>query len=306
MELSEHATARARSIYRVTIIGSIGNLILVIFKFIAGIVGRSDAMIADAVHSLSDLATDIIVIFFVHISSKPQDKDHDFGHGKYETLATAVIGMILFAVGLGVLWKSAAEVWQWYNGVEIESPGLLALIAALVSIAVKEILYRYTARRGRQLDSQAVIANAWHHRSDALSSIGTTIGIGGAILLGSKWSVLDPLAAIVVSIFIMRTAYRLIKPCIEELTEKSLPENVEKEIQDALIEVMADCHPHNMRTRRIGNKKAVDVHVHMDGDLTVRQSHEVTKIMEERIRALLGPDTFIYIHVEPSKQQITT
>lgn len=306
MELSEQATARARSIYRVTIIGSIGNLILVIFKFIAGIVGRSDAMIADAVHSLSDLATDIIVIFFVHISAKPQDKDHDFGHGKYETLATAVIGLILFAVGLGVLWKSAAEVWQWYNGVEIESPGLLALIAALVSIAVKEILYRYTARRGRQLDSQAVIANAWHHRSDALSSIGTTIGIGGAILIGSKWSVLDPLAAIVVSIFIMRTAYRLIKPCIEELTEKSLPENVEKEIQDALIEVMADCHPHNMRTRRIGNKKAVDVHVHMDGDLTVRQSHEVTKIMEERIRALLGPDTFIYIHVEPSKQHITT
>lgn len=305
MELSEQATARARSIYRVTIIGSIGNLILVIFKFIAGIVGRSDAMIADAVHSLSDLATDIIVIFFVHISAKPQDKDHDFGHGKYETLATAVIGLILFAVGLGVLWKSAEEVWQWYNGVEIESPGLLALIAALVSIAVKEILYRFTARRGRQLDSQAVIANAWHHRSDALSSIGTTIGIGGAILLGSKWSVLDPLAAIVVSIFIMRTAYRLIKPCIEELTEKSLPENVENEIQDALIEVMADCHPHNMRTRRIGNKKAVDVHVHMDGDLTVRQSHEVTKIMEERIRALLGPDTFIYIHVEPSKQQIT-
>lgn len=306
MELSEQATARARSIYRVTIIGSIGNLILVIFKFIAGIVGRSDAMIADAVHSLSDLATDIIVIFFVHISAKPQDKDHDFGHGKYETLATAVIGLILFAVGLGVLWKGAAEVWQWYNGVEIESPGLLALIAALVSIAVKEIIYRYTVRRGRQLDSQAVIANAWHHRSDALSSIGTTIGIGGAIFLGSKWSVLDPLAAIVVSIFIMRTAYRLIKPCIEELTEKSLPENVEKEIQDALIEVMADCHPHNMRTRRIGNKKAVDVHVHMDGDLTVRQSHEVTKIMEERIRALLGPDTFIYIHVEPSKQQITT
>lgn len=306
MELSQQATARARSIYRVTIIGSIGNLILVIFKFIAGIVGRSDAMIADAVHSLSDLATDIIVIFFVHISAKPQDKDHDFGHGKYETLATAVIGLILFAVGLGVLWKSAAEVWQWYNGIEIESPGLLALIAALVSIAVKEILYRYTARRGRQLDSQAVIANAWHHRSDALSSIGTTIGIGGAILLGSKWSVLDPLAAIVVSLFIMRTAYRLIKPCIEELTEKSLPENVEKEIQDALIEVMADCHPHNMRTRCIGNKKAVDVHVHMDGDLTVRQSHEVTKIMEERIRALLGPDTFIYIHVEPSKQQTAT
>lgn len=301
MARSERVTERARSIYRVTIVGSIGNLILVLFKLVAGIIGRSDAMIADAVHSLSDFATDIVVLLFVRISSKPQDKDHDFGHGKYETLATAIIGLILFAVGLGVLWSSGSRIWQWWNGADLESPGMLALIAAIVSMAVKEMLYRYTVRVGRKIDSQTVIANAWHHRSDALSSIGTTIGIGGAILLGAKWRVLDPLAAVVVSFIIMRVAYKLIVPCMEELMEKSLPEDAERSIEAALLDVMADCNPHNMRTRRIGNQKAVDVHVRMNGSLTVVEAHEVTKLMEERLRVILGADAFINIHVEPRK-----
>lgn len=297
--LNDHA--RARLIYRVTIVGSIGNFLLVLFKFIAGIIGRSDAMIADAVHSLSDFATDIIVLLFVRISAKPQDKDHDFGHGKYETLATAVIGLVLFAVGAGVLWNGCSTIWRWWNGARLEAPGMLALIAALVSIAVKELLYRYTERAGRKINSQAVIANAWHHRSDALSSIGTAVGIGGAILLGEKWRVLDPLAAVLVSFFIMKVAYKLIVPCVEELTEKSLPEDVEQAINDALADVLAGCDPHNMRTRRIGNRKAVDVHVRMNGDLTVTESHEITKLMEQRLRAILGADAFITIHVEPRK-----
>lgn len=144
MEASEITASRTRLIYRVTVVGGIGNLILVLFKFIAGIIGRSNAMIADAVHSLSDFVTDIVVIFFVRISAKPQDKNYDFGHGKYETMATAIIGMILFAVGLGVLWNSGMSIWRWWNGAELGSPGMLALVAAIVSIAVKEILYRYT------------------------------------------------------------------------------------------------------------------------------------------------------------------
>lgn len=295
------AAERLRQVYRVTMVGTVGNLLLVVFKFIAGIIGRSDAMIADAVHSLSDFATDIIVLIFVKISAKPQDKDHDFGHGKYETLATAVIGLILFAVGLGVLWNGGSAIWQWCNGATLEAPGMLALIAALVSIGVKELLYRYTLRVGRSLDSPAVIANAWHHRSDALSSIGTTIGIGGAILLGEKWRVLDPLAAVVVSFFIMKVAYTLFMPCVDELMEKSLPEEVERQIEDTLADVLTDCDPHNLRTRRIGNRNAVDVHVRMDGNLTVSESHEITKIMEARLRAFLGPDSFITIHVEPRK-----
>ncbi|MDE7025188.1 MAG: cation diffusion facilitator family transporter [Paramuribaculum sp.] len=301
MEIPERITERTKMIYRVTMVGSIGNFILVLFKFIAGVAGRSNAMIADAVHSLSDFATDIIVILFVRISSKPQDKNHDFGHGKYETLATAIIGLILFAVGLGVFWNSGLTIWQWWNGAELESPGILALVAAVVSIAVKEILYQYTVRVGRKIDSQAVIANAWHHRSDALSSIGAAIGIGGAILLGAKWRVLDPLAAVVVSIFIMRVAYKLIVPCFEELMEKSLSEDVERGIENALVDILADCDPHNMRTRRIGNQKAVDVHVRMNGNMTVTESHEITKLMEKRIKAILGADAFINIHVEPRK-----
>lgn len=301
METAEHRDERTRSIYRVTIAGSIGNFLLVLFKFVAGVVGRSDAMIADAVHSLSDFATDIIVLLFVRISAKPQDKDHDFGHGKYETLATLVIGSILFAVGLGVCWNGSLTIWQWRQGAELESPGMLALVAAVVSIVVKEILYQYTVRAGRKVGSRAVIANAWHHRSDALSSIGSTIGIGGAILLGERWRVLDPLAAVIVSLFIMRTAYKLIVPCVEELMEKSLPEEVERSIEAALADVLPDCDPHNMRTRRIGNQKAVDVHVRMNGSSTVTEAHEVTKRMEERIRDILGADAFINIHVEPRK-----
>lgn len=297
----DSAAARARIIYRVTLVGGIGNLGLLLFKFVAGILGHSHAMIADAVHSLSDFATDIIVLLFVRISAKPQDKDHDFGHGKYETLATAIIGLILFGVGLGVLWSGASDIWQWARGRELEAPGLLALIAAVVSIVVKEALYQYTARAGRRVNSQAVVANAWHHRSDMLSSVGTTVGIGGAILLGRQWRVLDPVAAVVVSFFILKVAYRLTVPCIEELMEKSLPEESEQAIQDVLTGVLSDCDPHNMRTRRIGSHAAVDVHVRMDGNMTVTQSHEVTRLMESRLRALLGPGAFINIHVEPIK-----
>lgn len=302
MEASEITASRTRLIYRVTVVGGIGNLILVLFKFIAGIIGRSNAMIADAVHSLSDFVTDIVVIFFVRISAKPQDKNYDFGHGKYETMATAIIGMILFAVGLGVLWNSGMSIWRWWNGAELGSPGMLALVAAIVSIAVKEILYRYTVRVGRKIGSQAVTANAWHHRSDALSSISAVIGIGGAIFLGPGWRVLDPLAALVVSFFIIRIAYKLLVPCVEELMEKSLSDDVEQSIADALVDVLKGCDPHNMRTRRIGNQMAVDIHVRMDGNLTVTESHEITKLMEKRIRTILGDDAFINIHVEPCER----
>ena len=202
-EKSEEAVREA-GIYRVTLVGSVVNLLLLVFKFVAGILGHSAAMLADAVHSLSDFVTDIIVIVFVRISSKPEDEGHDYGHGKYETLATAIIGLILLFVGFGILWNGATSIWDFWQGGELKEPGMLALWAALVSILFKELLYQYTVLKGRRLNSQAVVANAWHHRSDALSSIGTAVGIGGAILLGEQWLVLDPLAAVVVSLFIMK------------------------------------------------------------------------------------------------------
>ncbi len=292
---------RQKEIYKATIIGSICNFLLLAFKFLAGILGHSAAMIADAVHSLSDFVTDLIVLVFVRISGKPQDKDHDYGHGKYETLATALIGVILVFVGLGILWNGLTSVWAFLKGESLEEPGLLALIAAVVSIVLKEVLYRYTVWVGKRVDSQSVVANAWHHRSDALSSIGTAVGIGGAILLGPSWRVLDPLAAVIVSIFIIKVAIELIIPTVDELLEKSLPDDVEDEILRAVSSVPGVSDPHNLRTRKIGNASAVTVHVRMDGNLTVNESHAHTRDIESHIRALLGPNTFVSVHVEPVK-----
>ncbi len=295
-------TLRKKEIYRVTIIGSICNLLLLVFKFAAGFIGHSAAMIADAVHSLSDFITDLIVILFVGIANRPQDKGHDYGHGKYETLATALIGVALCFVGISILWNGAGSIWNVIQGKSLEKPGMLALIAALTSIIVKELLYRYTVFVGKKTDSGAVIANAWHHRSDAFSSIGTAIGIGGAILLGERWRVLDPIAAIIVSFFILKTAFQLILSATDELMEKSLSDETEQAIERILLDFPGTSHPHNLRTRHIGNKNAVEVHIRMDGQMTVKQSHEITRNMEKRLKELLGEDAFINIHVEPAEE----
>ena len=295
------ANAREKSIYKVTWIGSMVNFLLLIFKFVAGILGHSSALVADAVHSLSDFATDIIVIVFVKISGKPEDDDHRYGHGKYETLATALIGVALFAVGIGLLISGATKVADVIKGVVFPAPSIIALVAAAVSIVSKEILYRYTVRVGNNLNSQAVVANAWHHRSDALSSIGTLIGIGGAIFLGEKWRILDPLAAIVVSAFIIKVAVDLVKPAIDELLERSLPAETEKRILDIIAAFPEVSSPHHLRTRRIGNHIAIEVHLRMDGQTTLENAHTLASNVEKRLRAEFGPDTHIGIHMEPVK-----
>ena len=225
-----NTTEREKSIYRITLLGSIVNALLLTFKFIAGILSGSAAMLADAIHSLSDFATDIIVIIFVRLSNKPQDKDHDFGHGKYETLATAFIGLALLAVGFMLCYEGMEKIFRAWQGQPLQQPGWLALWAALISIALKEWIFRATRRVGTATGSPAVVANAWHHRSDALSSIGTALGIGGAILLGPKWAVLDPIAATIVSLFIIRAAYSLLLRSGGDLLEESLPDEIESEI----------------------------------------------------------------------------
>lgn len=295
-------SAREKGIYKITIIGSAVNFLLLVFKFFAGIVGHSAAMLADAVHSLSDFITDIIVIVFVRISNKPEDKGHDYGHGKYETLATAIIGILLLGVGFGIFWNGAVTIYGFLHGAPLEAPRMLALIAALVSIVLKEALYRYTVIKGRKLNSQAVIANAWHHRSDALSSIGTAVGIGGAILLGPRWRVLDPVAAVVVSFFIMKVSVQLLIPCVEELLEKSLPDDVEKEIEQTALSFPGVSQPHHLRTRRIGSYYAIELHVRMDGKITLEEAHHTATAIENKLKEMFGKGTHVGIHVEPTKE----
>lgn len=299
--MESEKSSRDKGIYKVTIVGSIVNFLLLVFKFFAGIAGHSAAMLADAVHSLSDFITDIVVIVFVRIAGKPEDKGHDYGHGKYETLATAIIGLLLLCVGFGIFWNGASSIYTFLRGGQLESPGVVALVAALVSIVSKEILYQYTVIQGKKLNSQAVIANAWHHRSDALSSIGTAIGIGGAILLGDHWRVLDPVAAVVVSFFIMKVSVRLLIPCVDELLEKSLPEDVEKEIEQTVLSFPGVSQPHHLRTRRIGNYYAIELHVRMDGKITLEEAHSTATAIENKLKEMFGKGTHVGIHVEPTK-----
>ena len=266
--------SREKEIYKVTLVGSAGNLALLTFKFVAGVLGHSSAMIADAVHSLSDFFTDLIVLMFVKVSAKPQDESHDYGHGKFETIATLFIGLALVGAAIWIIVSGAVKFAHWLGGETLEVPGKLALLAAIISILVKEILYRYTVVRGKKLGSQAVVANAWHHRSDALSSIGAAIGIGGAILLGERWAVLDPLASIVVGGMLMKVAYDLLKDSMGELTDQSLSADEEHEILDIIASFPDVSEPHNLRTRRIGNRIAIESHNRMDGDLPLSSAHE--------------------------------
>lgn len=290
---------REREIYKVTLVGSAANAALMLFKFVAGVLGHSSAMIADAVHSLSDFATDLVVLVLVHISAKPQDASHDYGHGKYETMASFIVGLALVAAATGIILTGVMKLVDWYHGVQLQAPGRLALWAALISILVKEVLYRYTVARGKHLNSQAVIANAWHHRSDALSSIGAAIGIGGAILLGDRWTVLDPIASVVVGLMLVKVAVSLLRSSMGELTESSLPADVEREIENIIRSFPDVSEPHNLRTRRIGNRIAIEVHVRMDGNLPLSLVHDRASSIERAIRDRFGSDTHVSVHMEP-------
>lgn len=282
-----------------TMVGGAVNVVLLLFKFVAGIVGHSAAMVADAVHSLSDFVTDVIVLVFVHISGKPKDKSHDYGHGKFETLAMTVIGLALLVVAVGIVYSGMTKIIDWANGTDLEAPGMLALWAALLSIVLKEGVYRYSMVKARELNSQAVEANAWHHRSDALSSLGTAIGIGGAIFLGKRWTVLDPIASVVVGMFIVKVAIDLLRRGIGDLMEQSLPDAVEEEMLQMVGAIPGVVEPHNLRTRRIGNHYAIELHIRMDGDISLRESHDKASEVEDMLRNHYGEDTHVAVHVEP-------
>ena len=300
-----HSTQNRNSkIYRVTILGSIVNFLLLALKFTAGILGHSAAMIADAVHSLSDFITDVIVVVFVKLSTKPADDDHDYGHGKYETVATSIIGMALLVVALMLSYDGGEKILAFLQGEELCSPEPIALIAALASIVSKEWIFRITKKVADEVDSKALEANAWHHRSDAYSSIGTAVGIGGAIVLGSQWAVLDAIAAVIVSIFIALTAIKIIRQSAGELLEESLPRETEQRILEIIAEDKTVSDIHNLRTRRIGNRIAIEMHLRLPGSMPLEEAHEHASMIERRLRTEFGTNTHIMLHLEPVKPNV--
>lgn len=293
---------REKEIYRVTIAGSIINVVLLVVKFAAGVLGHSSAMIADAVHSLTDFATDVVVLLFVHMGSKPVDHDHDYGHGKYETLATAIIGASLLAVGVMICCSGVGKTWRVLQGEALPSPGMVALVAAVSSVLLKEWAFRFTLNVGRRCQSQAVVANAWHHRSDALSSVGTMVGIGGAILLGDRWTVLDPLASIVVSLFILKAAWSLVMQSVRELTDASLSDEDEDEITRIASSEPGVSGIHHLCTRRMGANVSIEMHARMDGSTPLAEAHRHATAIEQRLRQHFGNGTHVIIHLEPVRE----
>lgn len=290
---------REKRIQKVTLIGSVVNLLLSVGKIAAGVLGRSAAMITDGIHSLSDLLSDIVVLVFVKISSKNVDHDHEYGHGKFETLATLIVSMLLLAVGAGFLASGVKTILAVMSGEMLPKPGYVALVAAIVSIVLKEWLYRYTVAEGKKVDSPVMIANAWHHRSDAFSSVASLLGIGGAIVLGEKWTLLDPLVSCVISIAIIVVAVKMAGPSLNELLDGSLPKDMEDDILRLASEVPEVRNVHNLKTRRNGSSIIIDAHVVVDPDMHVRQSHQIATSVEKALRKKYGSSTQISIHIEP-------
>lgn len=290
---------RTAKVTFVTLVGSVVNIILTVFKIFAGVLGRSTAMIADGIHSLSDLMSDIVVIVFVKISAKGRDKDHDYGHGKFETFATLIISLMLIVVAVNLMSGGINKIRQILDGGEVSSPGMIALWAAVASIVLKEILYRYTIIQGKALNSPMMIANAWHHRSDAFSSVGSLLGIAGAIFLGDKFVILDPITGCVISIFILVMAVKMSVPAIKELLDVSLPDDVEEKIEATAKSVKGVVDLHELKTRREGPGIIMEGHLVLDSDISLKEAHNISKKVEESLRKEFGPETQISLHLEP-------
>ena len=290
---------RTAKVTFVTLVGSVVNIILTVFKIFAGVLGRSTAMIADGIHSLSDLLSDIVVIVFVKISAKGRDKDHDYGHGKFETFATLIISLMLIVVAANLMSGGINKIRLILDGGEVSSPGMIALWAAVASIVLKEILYRYTIIQGKALNSPMMIANAWHHRSDAFSSVGSLLGIAGAIFLGDKFVILDPITGCVISIFILVMAVKMSVPAIKELLDVSLPDDVEEKIEATAKSVKGVVDLHELKTRREGPGIIMEGHLVLDSDISLKEAHNISKKVEESLRKEFGPETQISLHLEP-------
>jgi cation diffusion facilitator family transporter len=297
--MMEKELFRGQEAKRITILGFWINAVLTAFKIFAGIIGNSGAMIADGVHSLSDFLTDIAVLIGFRLTEKPEDECHNYGHDKYETLVTVIISMFLIIVGFEILKSGILNIIIFIKGGYLQKPGIIALVAAAVSIVFKELLYQYTIVVANKINSSAVKANAWHHRTDAFSSIGTLIGIGGAIALGDKWTILDPLASVVVSIFIFKVASEILLPAINELMESALSKDELEQIKDIISNSNEIKEFHKLRTRRIGTRVAIEAHILLDRYVDLESAHDIATGIEKKLRNIFGKTSIITIHIEP-------
>jgi cation diffusion facilitator family transporter len=290
---------RLKKINYVTIQGIFINIGLIILKMAAGVISHSGAIVADAFHSFSDLSTDLALLWGAKAAAEPADSDHEYGHGRINTIVCAGIGILLFAVGGAIFFGGAFKVFRVLRGEMLLQPGWFACFAAFISIISKEWLYQRTVAVGKETENLAVIANAWHHRSDAFSSIGVMLGILGAIVLGGSWRILDPIAAVVVSVFIIKVAFSIVGESFYELMEGSLSDDEEVEIARLTLSVPGVNTPHRIRTRRIGYNVAIELHIKVNNDLDIRQGHDIATKVEDLLKERFGRSTFISVHVEP-------
>ena len=295
---SQEASRRNREEKRCTLVGMTSDVCLSALKIATGFIGHSSAILADGIHSISDTVTDALVYAMVRLSGKGFDERYRYGRGKFETLAAFLISIILVVVALGLMTEGVKDVWAAMQGETLERPHNIALIVGIIAVIVKEGLYHYTRFKGKKTNSSALKAYAWHHRADALSTAATLLGVAGAMFLGERWRVLDPIAAIAVSVLILVLAYRLGRPAVEELLEVSLPKDEQDKISDIVTHVPGVKAFHNMRTRRNGNLRVVDIHIKVDGDLDVNKAHDITREIESLLSEALG-DVMTNIHVEP-------
>lgn len=296
--IADGAVRRAR---HATWVGFWWNAVLGTLKVVFGVIAHSGALVADGIHSFSDFITDIIVLVSVGLARRSPDEKYSYGHGKYETFATMLIAIALVIVGFLIIIDAITVIAHVLEGHPLDRPGFAALIVCVASIAVKEGLYHYTRRVGEAIGSPAVVANAWHHRSDALSSVATLAGIAGALFLGEKWRVLDPLAQLVVGVFIIIVGVKMAMPAVKELLEVSLPENIEEEIKNAIITTPGVLDYHHLRSRRNGPAVIIEVHIKVNPLIPVKEGHEIATDVENRIRKIVGQQSLITTHVEPYK-----
>ena len=288
--------AKEKTGLRVTWVGAVANALLIVFKFTAGVWGHSHALVADAVHSVSDLFTDAVVLFGLRIGQKAPDRGHHFGHARIETLASAVVGLSLTATAVYIGVEAGRNIYHHAD----YHPTRLALMGAAVSIAVKEALYHYTVRVGRRIKSQLIVANAWHHRSDSLSSIAVFIGVTGALIRPS-WHILDSFAALVVSLFIARVGFQILGKTLREFTDSAPPAEVIDRISTCIRNVEGVLDTHDLRIRSAAGLYQMETHIVVDGRLTVSEGHRIAKAVESCLEEAVEDLDRVIVHVDPAE-----